>query len=61
MHASADYAKLSLVSTINKITKAQRVAVLLVFDYPLKTRDGSKYPVIQFINHTHIMKNHRLF
>lgn len=56
MHASADYAKVSLVSTINKITKAQRVAVLLVFDYPLKTRDRSKYPVIKFINHTHVLK-----
>lgn len=38
MHASADYANVSLVSTINKITKAQRVAVLLVFDCPLKNK-----------------------
>lgn len=57
MHATADYAKASQVSVINKITKAQRVAALLVFDYPLQTGAGSKCPVIKFINHTHAMKN----
>lgn len=56
MHASAGCAEVSLVSMINKITNAQRVAALLGFDYPLKTRDGSKYPVIKFINHTHIVE-----
>lgn len=56
MHASAGCAEVSLVSMINKITNAQRVAALLGFDYPLKTRDGSKHPGIKFINHTHIVE-----
>jgi len=42
MHATADYAKASQVSMINKITKAQRVAALLVFDYPFANRSWIK-------------------
>lgn len=61
MHASAECAEASLLSTINKITEAARAAARLVFDDPSQTGDGSKCPVMQLINHTHTARNPRLF